>query len=269
MMSFSSSSIFTNFLLVLSVLLLIVLNSPTITRNLSTSPWWLDLPSYILPKHDLLCSFSLFLTDKHSLPTTATVSCHSAAFLGHTENSRLLMCCHLLGMMLASFLIEVHWVLGTFIMSMTALLGQKRMCLKVLLFLSKEKILMCVFYAPNSLTRALTTSLLTTNWGVGGCFHTPSNFVTPHAKESYNSTQFWHCLPEDSIRPHGFRTQSHQTALTLHFRCWSHLHIVTYSSVWPARIGGSHDTLPSLNITNHHRTATQKHNEISYTCQNG
>ena len=40
---------------------------------------------------------------------------------------------------------------------------------------------------------------------------------------SYNSTQFWHYLPEDSIRSHRLRAQSLKTAPTSYINCKSRL----------------------------------------------
>ena len=48
----------------------------------------------------------------------------------------------------------------------------------------------------------------------------------------YNVTQFWHCVPEDSVRPHRWRAQSCKTAhpLHCHFRCQSQAQDVNLTS---------------------------------------
>ena len=59
--------------------------------------------------------------------------------------------------------------------------------------------------------------------------------VSPHIQQfsdtswvSYNSTQFQHCPPKDSIRFHRLRAQSHKAAL--HFRCQLQVQVVTCTS---------------------------------------
>ena len=64
--------------------------------------------------------------------------------------------------------------------------------------------------------------------------------------ESYNSTQFWHCLPRDrSILPR-LRAQSHKTAS--HFRSQSQVQAVIYASnqstyIQASYIQGCHNSL--------------------------
>ena len=56
---------------------------------------------------------------------------------------------------------------------------------------------------------------------------------------SHNLTQFWHWLPRDSVRSHGFRAQSHK----IHTHTHTHTHtlplrpVITWTSDQPARDG--------------------------------
>lgn len=91
----------------LLVLLLVgIVKFPTVIVNLSSSFRFPFI--YFASRQSLLYnSFRLFLGDELSLPPTATVSCHSAAFLG----AQRILVCHFVRMTLAT-LTEAHQLLG-------------------------------------------------------------------------------------------------------------------------------------------------------------
>ena len=84
------------------------------------------------------------------------------------------------------------------------------------------------------------------------CGHQMCVFFSPHIKQfcniswvSYNLTQFWHCLPGDSITSHRLRAEFHKTAP--HFRCQSQVvdpQVTHNFSLSWLQIRGSHDFLP-------------------------
>lgn len=67
-----------------------------------------------------------------------------------------------------------------------------------------------VWRLPRPMKVLLTNSNV---WG-GEFLHTTKQFSNT-CWVSYDSTQFWQCLPEDGIRPHSLRAQIYKTPLPL------------------------------------------------------
>ena len=73
------------------------------------------------------------------------------------------------------------------------------------------------------------------NSNMGRWFSTPTISSTPDtSRVSYNSTQFWHYLPGESIRFHRLTAQFHKTALSCNFRHQSQAPVVSCVSNPPA-----------------------------------
>lgn len=99
--------------------------------------------------------FSLFLEDQFSLSIVATLfPVIMLPSLGIQTSLVLLAFCHLVGMMLAILVIEVHQVLGPFTMFTRALLAQKLIYFEAPILGSEEKLtpLVCLLYSQHSIT---------------------------------------------------------------------------------------------------------------------